>query len=159
MQDHIKFLFKEEERKDQAQIKYSQAKFYGKTQGQIEVNLDGLSPTIRAEHHGNIEFRRLSLELGGRYQDELNSGKKMRRLTVRECARIQTFPDDYEFVRDSKIYPTNSPISASKAYKLIGNAVPPLLSYHIAMKLESIWDNLFNDNNVLKLPQQESIIV
>lgn len=149
----------EEEKKDQAQMKYSQAKFYGKTQGQIEVNLDGLSPTIRAEHHGNIEFRRLSLELGGRYQDELNSGKKMRRLTVRECARIQTFPDDYEFVRDNKIHPTNSPISASKAYKLIGNAVPPLLSYHIAMKLESIWDNLFNDNNVMKLSEQQSIII
>ncbi|WP_017292498.1 DNA cytosine methyltransferase [Geminocystis herdmanii] len=148
----------EEEKKDQAQIRYSKAKFYGKTQGQIEVNLDGLSPTIRAEHHGNIEFRRLSLELGGRYQDELNCGKKMRRLTVRECARIQTFPDDYEFVRDSKISPTNSPISASKAYKLIGNAVPPLLSYHIAMKLESIWDNLFNYDQSVHLTQKISSI-
>ena len=64
------------ETKDQAQMKFSRAKFYGKTQGQIEVNLDGLSPTIRAEHHGNIEFRRLSVELGGRYHDEINSGKK-----------------------------------------------------------------------------------
>lgn len=144
--------------KDQAQIKFSRAKFYGKTQGQIEVNLDGLSPTIRAEHHGNIEFRRLSLELGGRYHDEINSGKKMRRLTVRECARIQTFPDDYEFVRDNKILKTDLPVSASKAYKLIGNAVPPLLSYHIAMKLDSIWDNLFNDNYLDNLEQQKLAI-
>ncbi|AFZ47681.1 DNA-cytosine methyltransferase [Cyanobacterium stanieri PCC 7202] len=143
---------------DQAQMKFSRAKFYGKTQGQIEINLDGLSPTIRAEHHGNIEFRRLSLELGGRYHDEINSGKKMRRLTVRECARIQTFPDDYEFVRDNKIFKTDLPISASKAYKLIGNAVPPLLSYHIAMKLDSIWDNLFNDNYLDHLEQQRSAI-
>jgi DNA (cytosine-5)-methyltransferase 1 len=135
---------------DQAQMKYSQAKHYGKTQGQIEVNLNGLSPTIRAEHHGNIEFRRLSLEHNGHYLDELNSGKKMRRLTVRECARIQTFPDDYEFVRDRKIAETNYPISASKAYKLIGNAVPPLLAYHIAMKLELIWDNLFVKDQILE---------
>ncbi len=149
----------EYETKDQAQMKYSQAKFYGKTQGQIEVNLDGLSPTIRAEHHGNIEFRRLSLELGGRYQNEVNSGAKMRRLTVRECARIQTFPDDYEFVRDKKMTSTDYPISASKAYKLIGNAVPPLLSYHIAMKLESIWNNLFNQNISLELSQREYTIL
>jgi DNA (cytosine-5)-methyltransferase 1 len=149
----------EQEKIDQAQMQYSKAKFYGKTQGQIEVNLDGLSPTIRAEHHGNIEFRRLSLELGGRYENELNLDQKMRRLTVRECARIQTFPDDYEFVRDKKISNTIYPISASKAYKLIGNAVPPLLSYHIARKLEAIWDNLFNNNSVLELSQQNTELV
>lgn len=154
----FELLEPEEEKKDQAQMKYSQAKFYGKTQGQIEVNLEGLSPTIRAEHHGNIEFRRLSLELGGRYQDELNLGKKMRRLTVRECARIQTFPDDFEFVRDKKISNTDYPISASKAYKLIGNAVPPLLSYHIAKKIESIWDNLFNSNYPVNFSQYKSSI-
>ena len=79
----------------------------------------------------------------------------MRRLTVRECARIQTFPDNYQFVRDSKILKTDLPVSASKAYKLIGNAVPPLLSYHIAMKLESIWDNLFDDNYLDNREQQK----
>jgi DNA (cytosine-5)-methyltransferase 1 len=141
----------ENETIDQAQMSYSKAKFYGKTQGQKEVNLKSLSPTIRAEHHGNIEFRRLSLEHGGRYINELNAGQKMRRLTVRECARIQTFPDDYEFVRDRKISQTDYPISASKAYKLIGNAVPPLLAYHLGMKLESIWDNLFTKDQVLEL--------
>ncbi|MGK7941611.1 MAG: DNA cytosine methyltransferase [Crocosphaera sp.] len=130
----------EKETKDLSQMKYSKAKFLKKGQGQIEINLEGLGPTIRAEHHGNIEYRRLSLELGGRYLDELNQGKIMRRLTVRECARLQTFPDDFEFVRDKK---SGYSLSASQGYKLVGNAVPPLLAYHIAKRLEDLWDCLF----------------
>ncbi|MCL1922147.1 MAG: DNA cytosine methyltransferase [Kiritimatiellaeota bacterium] len=45
-----------------------------------------------------------------------------RRLTIRECARIQTFPDDYEFIY------TN----IRHGYKMIGNAVPVNLAYHVA---------------------------
>jgi len=126
--------------KDLAQVKYSQAKYCGQSQGQIEVNLDGLAPTIRAEHHGNIEYRRLAAERGGRYLDELAKGCIERRLTVRECARIQTFPDDYEFVRETK---DDFALGASSSYKLIGNAVPPLLAYHFAKRLETIWNQLF----------------
>jgi len=136
----------EQETKDLAQMKYSKAKYCGKYQGQIEVNLDGLAPTIRSEHHGNIEYRRLSLEHGGRYIDELNQGLKERRLTVRECARIQTFPDDYEFVRESK---DNFQLGASSSYKLIGNAVPPFLAYHFARRLDSIWEHLFDGCSIL----------
>lgn len=134
---------------DISQQKYSKAKYMGKhCQGQTEVKLDGIGPTIRSEHHGNIEFRRLSVEHGGAYADELNSGKIERRLTIRECARIQTFPDGYDFVFKNNI--TNSSVSASEAYKLIGNAVPPLLGFHIAKRIETLWDVYFggeeNDN-------------
>jgi len=125
---------------DLSQARYSKAKYCGKSQGQIEVNLDSLAPTIRAEHHGNIEYRRLSRERGGRYLDELSKGFLERRLTVRECARIQTFPDDYEFIRETK---DDFKLGASSSYKLIGNAVPPFLAYHFAKRLESIWDRLF----------------
>lgn len=127
---------------DASQQKYSKAKFMGKhCQGQNEIKLDGIGPTIRSEHHGNIEFRRLSTEHGGTYIDELTTGKKERRLTIRECARIQTFPDDYEFVfrNNSK----NNSVSASEAYKLIGNAVPPLLGFHIAKRIEALWETYF----------------
>ena len=110
-------------------------------QGQNEIKLDGIGPTIRSEHHGNIEFRRLSTEHGGIYMDELNTGKKERRLTIRECARIQTFPDDYEFVFRNNL--TNNSVSASEAYKLIGNAVPPLLGFHIAKRIETLWETYF----------------
>jgi DNA (cytosine-5)-methyltransferase 1 len=130
---------------DISQRSYSKAKHYGKTQGQTEINLQGLSPTIRSEHHGNIEFRRLSLELGGKLLDELAAGLKMRRLTVRECARIQTFPDDFEFVRERKNQENKFPLSTTDGYKLIGNAVPPLLAYHIAKHLENTWNDLWKN--------------
>lgn len=128
--------------KDKDQAKCSQAKYMGRhCQGQTEVNLDGIGPTIRSEHHGNIEYRRLSAEHGGRYLNELSSGKPERRLTIRECARIQTFPDDYHFVLPADDEGVS--VSASDAYKLIGNAVPPLLAYHIAKRIETNWDKYF----------------
>lgn len=132
---------------DISQQKYSRAKYMGKhCQGQTEIRLDRIGPTIRSEHHGNIEFRRLSVEHGGTYTDELNSGKDERRLTIRECARIQTFPDGYDFVfRNNR---TNSSVSASEAYKLIGNAVPPLLGFHIARRIDNLWDIYFGSEKV-----------
>jgi len=129
---------------DMSQQRYSGAKYMGKgLQGQTEINLNGVGPTIRSEHHGNIEFRRLSREHGGKIINELDNGLKERRLTVRECARIQTFPDDYEFIISSKSGETG--VSASDAYKLIGNAVPPLLGYHIAKRIEKNWDLYFGE--------------
>ena len=135
-----------EESDDESQKHFSKAKFLdNKSQGQIEVDLSKISPTIRSEHHGNIEFRRLSVANGGRYLDELKKGYAQRRLTVRECARLQTFPDDYPFIfRKNK-----QNLSASEAYKLIGNAVPPLLAYHIAKRIEQNWPLYFEDKNDL----------
>jgi len=128
--------------KDIAQQKHSKAKYMGKhCQGQSEIKLDDIGPTIRAEHHGNIEYRRLSEEHGGRYTEELRIGLPERRLTIRECARIQTFPDNYEFIIPASN--RNKGVSASSAYKIIGNAVPPLLAYHIAKRLEKNWELYF----------------
>jgi len=49
-----------------------------------------------------------------------------RRLSVRECARIQTFPDDFIFYYKS----------VASGYKLIGNAVPVRLAEAIAKKIK-----------------------
>ena len=64
------------------------------------------------------------IKVEGQLQREFPKGHehKYRRLTIRECARIQTFPDDYEFIY------TNM----RNAYKMIGNAVPVELAYYIA---------------------------
>ena len=121
---------------DPSQQKYSKAKFMGlHCQGQTEVRLDDLGPTIRAEHHGNIEYRRKTIEHGGNHFEELDAGLPERRLTVRECARIQTFPDDYVFVSKNK----QPGVSSSDAYKIIGNAVPPVLAYNVAQNISTKW--------------------
>lgn len=141
----FKNLCEPTESNDMSQMFYSKAKYMGKhCQGQIEIKPKGISPTIRAEHHGNIEFRRLSLENGGKIFEELNAGMKERRLTPRECALIQSFPPDYEFVINNQNGRKGSYlVSPSKAYKIIGNAVPPLLAYHIASRIESLWHLYF----------------
>ena len=55
-----------------------------------------------------------------------------RRLSVRECARIQSFPDDFIFCG-----------SNGAAYAQIGNAVPPLMSYFIANEFKKAFEIIF----------------
>ena len=138
-------LLEPDETTDLSQMKYSKAKYMGShCQGQTEIKLHSIAPTIRSEHHGNIEYRRLSKEHGGKLVEELESGLKERRLTIRECARIQTFPDDYQFIIPKSA--ENVSVSASDAYKIIGNAVPCLLAYNIAKNIESKWNRYFKGN-------------
>ncbi|MDP2649299.1 MAG: DNA cytosine methyltransferase [bacterium] len=82
-------------------------------QGNNVVSADKPGPTMRTEHHGNIEFH-----WNGR-----------RRLSAREAARIQSFPDNFIF------YP-----STSAAYKQIGNAVPPVMAWNVATAIEKFLD-------------------
>ena len=51
-------------------------------------------------------------------------GSRLRRMTARECARVQSFPDWYEFLG-----------SQSDQYRIIGNAVPPLYAKALAKAL------------------------
>lgn len=50
-----------------------------------------------------------------------------RRMTVREVARIQGFPDDFQFIYTS----------VNDAYKMIGNAVPVNLAYEVACAIKN----------------------
>lgn len=87
---------------------WSKAKYFPGTQGNSTIAADKPGPTMRAEHHGNIEYH-YSLE---------------RRLSAREAARIQSFPDDFIFYR-----------STSDAYRQVGNAVAPVFGWNIAEAL------------------------
>lgn len=53
-----------------------------------------------------------------------------RRMTVREVARVQSFPDNFVFLYDE----------VNMGYKMIGNAVPVNLAYHVAMSIRRALD-------------------
>lgn len=60
--------------------------------------------------------------------------KLYRRLTVRECAEIQTFPSDFQFSYNN----------LSDGYKMIGNAVPVRMAYHIAKQIKDDFKRFSN---------------
>ncbi|GGA67173.1 cytosine-specific methyltransferase [Neiella marina] len=74
-------------------------------QGDRRLKADRAGYTVRAECHGNIHWH---YELP-------------RRMSMREAARIQSFPDDFIF--ESKLRETE---------RQVGNAVPPVLAWHVA---------------------------
>jgi len=65
-----------------------------------------------------------SLTITGAAPREFIHPVENRTLTIRECARIQTFPDAFEFVG-----------SQSDKMQQIGNAIPPLLAFHFATEV------------------------
>lgn len=77
------------------------------------------SPKMIYYGHENWNFQKDKLE-------------EYRRLSVRECARIQTFPDNFIFEYDN----------IRDAYKMIGNAVPPRLGNEIAKSILSAFNCL-----------------
>ena len=77
--------------------------------------------TIRANPRGRIQFH-YALE---------------RRLTVRECARLQGFPDSFVF-----------PYTTQRNVKLIGNAVPPTIAHLVAQRIVAFLDGIEQDLGV-----------
>lgn len=67
-------------------------------------------------------------------RQEFVKGKEdlYRRMSVREVARIQGFPDDYEFIYSDLNY----------GYKMIGNAVPINLAYHLALSIRKVLSSI-----------------
>lgn len=91
---------------------------------------DEVSFTIQAGgRHAPLHPQAPKMQLVGPDQRVFVKGEehKYRRLTVRECARIQTFPDDFIFKYEH----------ISDGYKMVGNAVPVQLAYAIAQKIHS----------------------
>jgi DNA (cytosine-5)-methyltransferase 1 len=79
-------------------------------QGSRRLSADRPGYTVRAECHGNIQFHY----------------RLPRRISMREAARLQSFPDSFRFA--SKLRETE---------RQIGNAVPPVLAWHVARALKA----------------------
>ena len=84
-------------------------------QGDETCHPDKPSYTMRANPHSRVQFH-YSLK---------------RRLTVRECARLQTFPDNFHF-------PHSTTVNTCQ----VGNAVPPLLANVVAKSALKYLKNL-----------------
>lgn len=76
-------------------------------------------------------------------QTERCHPEETRPLTVREYARIQTFPDEWKFEG-----------STASQYKQIGNAVPVNLGFHIGKCLVAMLENKF-DSKTMEIVQSE----
>jgi DNA (cytosine-5)-methyltransferase 1 len=92
------------------------------------LSADGVSPTLRAGSGNRTAARPMHYE-------------HARVITVREAARLHSFPDWFNF-GTSKL----------AAHKAIGNSVPPLLAYAIAQALTSqfalqVWTHLEEQQN------------
>lgn len=93
------------------------------------LNYDGVAHTIPASAGGNRTHIVDPLGVIKEYHSELRAGKsprkgeltEVRRLTVRESARLQSFPDNFEFSGRQ-----------SSRYSQVGNAVPPRLAQAVA---------------------------
>lgn len=81
-----------------------------------------------------LTCRNLSAATGDMQRVKLSDGRR-RRLLIREAARLQSFPDSFEF-RGTE----------TSQFNQIGNAVPPLLAYKMAMAIKAC----YNETPILK---------
>ena len=72
-----------------------------------------------------------------------------RRMSVREVARVQTFPDTHIFIYDDINY----------GYKMIGNAVPVNLAYHIALKIRETLEAIPNIESYLNKETSNQVAI
>lgn len=77
---------------------------------------------------------------------DVNSVQSYRRVSVRECARIQTFPDNFIFYYQN----------LAAGYKMIGNAVPVNFSYAVA---QAIYEDLFTEKQESKKREECSTYI
>ena len=73
-----------------------------------------------------------------------------RRLSVRECARIQTFPDNFKF------YYTD----VANGYKMIGNAVPVRLTNEMAVAIkQALSEEIMQEKQIIEKPIQQKQLI
>lgn len=104
----------------------------------VELQKDGTLPKkIFAKRNIRLELDKPSLTITSHCLDENLHPTENRALTVRECARLQSFPDSYDFCGGPYMVGHDNRTVQDK-YEQIGDAVPPLLAYAWGCKILDI---------------------
>lgn len=93
--------------------------------------------TIYVKRNYRLKWNEASPTVTSHCLDEFVHPEQNRALTVRECARLQSFPDSYDFVGGPYLVAHDDRTQQDK-YEQIGDAVPPLLAYAWGKKIINI---------------------
>ncbi len=96
--------------------------------------------TIYVKRNYRLRWTEASPTVTSHCLDEFVHPEQNRALTVRECARLQSFPDSYDFVGGPYLVAHDDRTQQDK-YEQIGDAVPPLLAYAWGKKIIDILKN------------------
>lgn len=110
---------------------------YPDTKSLIELYYQKTGKVSKFHKYNVLEYSKPSNTIPAHlYKDGLRhihpDPSQARSITPREAARLQSFPDDFEFLG-----------SMGDKFKMIGNAVPPLLSKHISSSVEEFIKKYF----------------
>ena len=93
--------------------------------------------TIYVKRNYRLRWEEASPTVTSHCLDEFVHPEQNRALTVRECARLQSFPDSYDFVGGPYLVAHDDRTQQDK-YEQIGDAVPPLLAYAWGIQIKNI---------------------
>jgi DNA (cytosine-5)-methyltransferase 1 len=93
--------------------------------------------TIYIKRNYRLRWDEASPTVTSHCLDEFVHPDQTRALTVRECARLQSFPDSYDFVGGPYLTAHDNRAEQDK-YEQIGDAVPPLLAYAWGCRISEI---------------------
>ncbi len=93
--------------------------------------------TIYVKRNYRLRWEEAAPTVTSHCLDEFVHPEQARALTVRECARLQSFPDSYDFVGGPYLVAHDDRDQQDK-YEQIGDAVPPLLAYAWGKKIAEI---------------------
>jgi len=92
-----------------------------------------------------LTCRNLAGSTGDMHRIKLPNGKR-RRITVREAARLQSFPDWFKFSG-----------TETSQYNQVGNAVAPYFAYHLAGIVKQYYEEGFCENSILTIDNQYTL--